>query len=213
MMKKGIIFDLDGTLWDACDIVTESWNIYLKEAAADLGIQLTVEQLRSVMGKTMTEIGEILMCRAEPGRRAELTEGCCTFEVEYLKDKGGILYPDLLEVFETLSKEYSLYIVSNCQEGYIEDFIGWSHTESYIEDIENFGRTGREKSYNIRLLAERNKLDQAVYVGDTEGDYNSTVEAGLPFIHAAYGFGKVPAGVPAVGSLKELPEAVRKVQG
>jgi phosphoglycolate phosphatase len=35
-------------------------------------------------------------------------------------------------------------------------------------------------------------LSAAVYVGDTFGDFLATKEAGIEFIHAAYGFGKVP---------------------
>ena len=67
------------------------------------------------------------------------------------------------------------------------------------------------KDRNIRMLAERNHLDAAVYVGDTQGDYESTCKAGYHFIHAQYGFGKVEESVPYVDSLKELPGTVRKL--
>ena len=35
-MKKGVIFDLDGTLWDACAAIADSWNEYLTEKRTDL---------------------------------------------------------------------------------------------------------------------------------------------------------------------------------
>lgn len=212
-MKKGIIFDVDGTLWDACAIVAESWNLYLEQYAKDVDVHLTEQDLRNVMGMTMSDIGDTLFGMVTKERRMEVTEGSCVFEVEYLKDKGGILYPDLKETFRILSKDYHLYIVSNCQVGYIEDFIHWAGVEELIEDFESFGNTGQVKSYNIRAVAERNHLDQAVYVGDTLGDYNSTREAGLPFIHARYGFGKVDESVPYINGLRELPEMVKKVLG
>ena len=49
-----------------------------------------------------------------------------------------------------------------------------------------------EKADNIKEIVRRNNLKDAVYIGDTMGDYNATKETGLPFIHAAYGFGEVP---------------------
>ena len=30
-MKKGIIFDMDGTLWDSAAQVAESWNVVLEK--------------------------------------------------------------------------------------------------------------------------------------------------------------------------------------
>jgi phosphoglycolate phosphatase len=58
------------------------------------------------------------------------------------------------------------------------------------------------------MVVERNNLDKAVYVGDIMGDYESAMKAGIGFIHAAYGFGTVPAGTPFINSITELPEAV-----
>lgn len=211
-MKKGIIFDVDGTLWDSCEVVAESWNAYLEKEAPDVKVHLTDQDLRSVMGKTMTQIGDALFPMVSPERRAQVTEGCCVFEVDYLrKVRGGQVYPGVREVMERLAGEYHLYIVSNCQEGYIEDFIYWAGVGDLIEDFESFGNTGLEKYENIRLLAERNSLDAAVYVGDTQGDYESTCKAGLPFIHARYGFGKVDESLPYINGLEELPQLVKEM--
>lgn len=211
-MKKGIIFDVDGTLWDSCEVVAESWNVYLEKEAPDVKVHLTDQDLRSVMGKTMTQIGDALFPMVSPERRTQVTEGCCVFEVDYLrKVRGGQVYPGVREVMERLAGEYHLYIVSNCQEGYIEDFIYWAGVGDLIEDFESFGNTGLEKYENIRLLAERNSLDAAVYVGDTQGDYESTCKAGLPFIHARYGFGKVDESLPYINGLEELPRLVKEM--
>ena len=214
-MKKAIIFDVDGTLWDACQVVADAWNEYLEKFEPDIAIRLTEQDLRSVMGLTMSDIGDRLFGSIEQPRRHQVTKGCFDYEVEYMKNRGGILYPDVIETFEKLSVKcggtYHLYIVSNCQSGYIEDFIGVTGTQKLIEDLECFGNTGLSKGENIRLLTERNHLDQAVYLGDTEGDYRSTCEAGLLFLHARYGFGKVDPSVPYIDKMEELPEAAEKL--
>lgn len=56
---------------------------------------------------------------------------------------------------------------------------------------------------------ERNQLKSAVYVGDTEGDENAAHTAGIPFIHAAYGFGKAKNPEGRIQSLSNLIEEVK----
>ena len=61
------------------------------------------------------------------------------------------------------------------------------------------------KGANIALIAERNKLDRAYYIGDIQGDYDATMEAGFDFIHAAYGFGRIKEKVPELKRFSDLP--------
>ncbi len=41
-------------------------------------------------------------------------------------------------------------------------------------------------------------MDDAVYVGDIQGDYDASMDAGVKFIHAAYGFGTIEDKVPEI---------------
>ena len=113
-------------------------------------------------------------------------------------------------VLAELSQKYELFIVSNCQSGYIETFLQYHKLERYFTDYECPGGTGREKGENIRIVIDRNNLEKAVYIGDTQGDYESAVFAGIPFIHAAYGFGNVEADVPKIKSIGEIANAVKE---
>lgn len=212
-MKKGIIFDVDGTLWDACKVIAESWNDYLRKYASDVDVVLTEEDMRRVMGMTMKDIVDTLFPMIEERRRSELSAEIFRYEVEYMENKGGVIYPDVVEIMRELAKEYHVYICSNCQLGYIEDFIKNAKVEDVVEDFVSYGETEKTKDYNIRLVVERNQLDAAVYVGDTQGDYESTCKAGLPFIYARYGLGEVKDEVPAINCMKELPMAVKKILG
>ena len=107
---------------------------------------------------------------------------------------------------QKLNETYPLYIVSNCQAGYIEAFLDHYGFWNYFKDIECYGNNLRQKGENIRLLAERNGLDEAVYVGDIQGDYDASMHAGVGFIHAAYGFGKIDTEVLKINSFSELPK-------
>ncbi len=210
MAKKGIIFDMDGTLWDSAEGVAKSWTRIVNQEYDKEHI-ISVEDIHGVMGKTMDKIAEVLFPELAEGPRLELLEKCCKDENAYLREHGGVLYPELEETLTELQKQYHLYIVSNCQSGYIEAFLehyGFGH---YFEDIECFGNNGLQKGENIRRLAVRNGLTKAVYVGDIQGDYDATVEAGLTFIHAAYGFGTIAQETAKISCFKELPGVVKEI--
>lgn len=204
-MKKGILFDLDGTLWDSSEEVAASWQEAVKKHSA-AEIEITTEMIQSVMGKSMTDIADIFFKDYDTKTRLELLERCCEEENEYIRRHGGKLLEGLEETLQELLRQgYCLYIVSNCQVGYIEAFLEYHGLSGYFDDFESFGGTGREKGYNIRLVTERNHLDYAVYVGDTQGDYLAATEAGLPFIHAKTGYGTVEAQAPFIEKLSQLP--------
>ena len=101
-----------------------------------------------------------------------------------------------------LQKKYKLYIVSNCQDGYIEAFIKAHHMEKYFEDTECWGRTRLSKGESNKILIARNQLKNPIYA----------VDAGIPFVYAAYGFGEVQDCAYEIQSIRELPEVLERVQ-
>lgn len=202
-INLGIIFDLDGTLWDSSYQVGIAWNEVFKRNG--VGIELTPENMTIMMGRTVPEIGEALLPFIEQPRRRDILRQCCAEENRRLNAYGGSLYPGVIEVLQELSLKYSLFIVSNCEDGYIQSFLNYHHTNRLIKDIECIGRTGLEKAGNIKLIIERNGLKKAVYIGDTLRDMHSAHEAGIPFIHAAYGFGSAPEAEYSINSFSELP--------
>ena len=190
-MIKNIIFDVDGTLWDTTEVVARAWNKAIEVVGGTKAV-ITSDILKKEFGKTMDVIANNLFFDVNEDKKKELIKKCCQSEHEYLEDNSeDLLFPKVKETIEKLSEKCNLYIVSNCQCGYIELFMRKAGIEQYIQDYECFGNTGKGKGDNIKLLVERNQLEEVVYIGDTQGDYEATVVAKVPFVYAKYGFGTV----------------------
>ncbi len=198
-----IIFDVDGTLWDSTKSVAESWNKAIREHSS-LNLTLEPVSLSRVFGKTMTEIADALFPDLSVKERMELLDVCFDEENRYLEDHPGILYPDVVRTIKELSLSCPLYIVSNCQCGYIEVMLRTTGLAPYIRDHLCFGETQVPKCETIRMLIERNNLQSPVYVGDTQGDADSCKTAGIPFIFAEYGFGDVPDARTRIHTFSDL---------
>ncbi|PSL41758.1 phosphoglycolate phosphatase [Planomicrobium soli] len=198
-----IIFDLDGTLWDSREAIAISWN-QVFEGLEEGSFSITKEDLTAMMGLQIDEIGEKLLPQLPAAKRKELLDQCSQVENEYLVENGGILYPEVENVLASLAERYKLFIVSNCQEGYIEAFLKYYGLQKYIQDFENPGRTGLLKGENIKLVMDRNNLAAPVYVGDTEKDREAAELAEIPFVYAEYGFGKVQNADYTIKSFSDL---------
>ncbi|MBU9673915.1 HAD family hydrolase [Planococcus sp. CP5-4] len=197
-----IIFDLDGTLWNSLDVVLKAWNEALEESGAEGN--LTKEDLRGVMGLQAHETREKLFPHLSDEQHRTYTEKASELESTYLRKQGGQLYSGVEHVLDRLAQQYNLYIVSNCQEGYIESFYAYHELDKYFLDFENPGRTGLSKGENIQLVMERNDVAKAVYVGDTKGDREAAKLADVPFVYAAYGFGEVDEFDYVIEEFEEL---------
>ena len=205
-MKTGIIFDMDGTLWNSAKQVAESWSTVTVDK---LGKGVTEEDMYRVMGMPMDKLAKTLFPDHELSELLPLMKISGQIENEYLKEHGAELYPKLEETLQILSERYPLYIVSNCQEGYIEAFLEHYHFRKYFKDHVCYGENEKQKSENIALIIERNHLDRGIYVGDIQADYDAATAGGAEFVHAAYGFGTVEQKVPVIHEFAELPAVLK----
>jgi hypothetical protein len=116
------------------------------------------------MGKTMDEIADIIFSEWSKEERDYLSRRCEVEENEYITIHGGKLYEGVRETLVLLKeKGVPMAVVSNCQEGYIKAFMESMNMHEFFVDYEEWGRTGRGKAENIRLVMERNSADKAVY--------------------------------------------------
>jgi len=207
MQFDALIFDLDGTLWNSSETVAASWRHTIASGYEPL-IQPDGDMIRGLMGMTEAQIRESVF-GVYGEKAAEVCAACLDGEPAYIREHGAMLFPGLEEMLSTLSESYPLFLVSNCQSGYIESFLYCSGMGRYIKAHTCEGDTGMGKADNIRLIMEQNGVKSAVYIGDTASDERSAAAAGCPFIHAAYGFGTALSPVAVAKRLDEIPEIIR----
>ena len=206
---RSLIFDIDGTLWDSRALVAEGYNIQLRAEGYD-HLCVDAEILRALFGKVMTEIADAILAEIEVPERYALMERCMETENRYLaENECHIGYEGVKETLELLAKDYRLFIVSNAQCGYPElcmEKLGITHL---FEGHLCFGDTGTEKGETILELMRRHNITDAVYIGDTQGDYEATLVAGIPFVWAQYGFGDPAGAAGKIADIRQLPETLK----
>lgn len=200
---EAVIFDIDGTLWDAKDEIVYSWNIAIKEHGG-VDKVLTSDMIIPELGKPMNEIMKDLFPELTGEERDSLAEDLYRVENKWVESAPCIVYDGVLETIRELSRQYTLMIVSNCQSGYIEAFLKNTGLGEFFSDYACPGDTGMLKGENIRLVMNRNGIHEAVYVGDTQGDADACKIAGVPMIFAEYGFGKVEGEYPRISRFPDL---------
>ena len=204
MNFDSIILDVDGTIWDTTPIVAKAWNKAIDELYPQVP-HVTADILKGQFGKTMDVIGRNLFGALGDSDQALLLARCCLEEQLALdKNEEDIAYEGVVQSIRELAGKIPLFIVSNCQAGYIELVMKKNGITDYITDFECFGNNGLTKDKNIKLVVERNGLKAPVYVGDTQGDFDACKLAGVPFIWAEYGFGEVKEEI--AGKIKKFSD-------
>ena len=200
-----ILFDLDGTLWDASQPLLDSWASTLKTHFP--GMYVPEEDIiKGAMGNDLD--GLVNYYKPYYGERArEIVLTGLEEEVPYvIKNGGAIIYEGTRDTLEKLCKTKKLFIVSNCQVGYIENFLEYSGLAEYFTSFICAGETGLSKGENAIRIIEKFNLSSPLFIGDTKGDEQAARLAGIDFAYAAYGFGSADSPDYTINSITELAD-------
>lgn len=201
-MKKAIFFDLDGTLWNALSQITISWNLTMEKY--HYAYRFNLETVKSIMGLTPEETCRLLFNDKNLKDGLEIFHLLVKEEINYLSKHPGIIYENEDNVLSVLSAKYDLYVVSNSDKGYIENYLSTCNKEKYFKGHICAGDLGLAKWQNILYLKKKEKIDEVIYVGDTLKDKIESEKAHVKFIHAAYGFGNINDDSLKINNLNEL---------
>ena len=202
LLCDSLIFDMDGTLWDAVDSYVKVWNTTLDHIGVPHS-PVTRGQLLSLMGKHLEDITAVLA--PELAGDTSFLETLDLHERSMMPRLGGVLYPGVKETIAKLAEKIPLFMVSNCGSYGLQNFMDYTGLRPYFTDTLTHGGSGLPKAGNIAVIVERNNLKHPIYVGDTLTDEEAAHQAGVKFIWCAYGFGTAKAPDATITSIAQLP--------
>ena len=205
MMKPdALIFDMDGTLWDAVDMYAQSWTEVFKSKG--LNRVMLRSDIQSLMGLEIAPFLEKTIPEIPEEERMVFYQNVLNeYKVQLYKGL-VVIYPDVISGLQKLSQSYSLFILSNCDKGGIRLFLDYSNTESYITSYIEHGENYLSKQENMQLLKTKFNLKNPLYIGDTDSDRKASELAGVPFVLVTYGFGVTDKYAAAFESFEDLTE-------
>lgn len=199
-----LIFDMDGTLWDAVDSYCEVWNACFRK----FGVERTVmrDELLKCMGLPLDVIYKNITGDNPQITPTDYLPELEKLEMEMMPHLGGRPYPMMKKGMAKLSEHYRIFLLSNCGVRGLEDMMDFTGIRPFVTEAVTFGATQREKSENMLWLKKKYELSNPIYIGDTEGDCQQTRMAGMPFAFAAYGFGTCENPDWSFNSFEELTD-------
>ena len=184
-----IIWDLDGTLLNTLEDLTDSVNYMLSIHNYP---QRSIEEIRSFVGNGLAKLTE----RALPDTVTPEEYDTCLSEFKayykmHMQDKTGP-YEGILDVLKTLqTKGYHMAVVSNKADAAVKELIPIYFGDLLpvaIGDME-----GREKKPAPDSVYEAMKQlgvtkEECIYIGDSDVDVNTAKNSGIPGIAVLWGF-------------------------
>ena len=205
----GIIFDLDGTLWEVIDSTYKSVNEICEKYRLD---SVSKDVVCSCFGLDKYETARSYFPNMNVDNSLKLLVEIAEININNLYNNGGNVYEGVRETIKDLSAKYKLYIVSNTAEiEYIDAFLNSSDLRDYFNGYIAAGAINITKSEATKKVIKDNNLNRVIYVGDTKNDYIAASDSCVQFVYASYGFGKNIDAKYKISSINQLPSIVDKI--
>ena len=212
-MKTALLFDLDGTLLDTLQDLTNSVNHTMQQYGCP---QRTLEQIRSFVGHGVRN----LIQRALPGKEDDppLDQVLQDYLAYYALHNQDVTapYAGITQALEQLT-QYPIAIVSNKADRDVKPLC-----ERFFSGIYAVGETAdcpRKPAPDMLLRTmERLNCERCIYIGDSEVDVLTAQNAGVPCLSVTWGF-RSPQELINAGAKylchapKDLPAMLEKIVG
>lgn len=213
-MRRGVLFDLDGTLLDTLEDLTDGTNYALRQFGLP---ERSMAEVRQFVGSG----AEKLIRRALPGRKddPDALEVLRVFREFYnthcqIKTRP---YGGILEALAVLKEKYPLAVVSNKPDSAVKPLCARYFPGLYArgESADCPRKPAPDMVYKAMGALG---VEACVYVGDSDVDVYTAKNAGVPCLSVLWGF-RDKAVMESVGGRyfcdapAKLPEAIERIMG
>ncbi len=183
-MKTGILFDLDGTLLDTLEDLTDSVNYALSQYDCP---PRTLEDVRNFIGNGAKKLIE----RSLPGTESDppVEEVLATYQA-YYKTHSQIKtrpYKGIVEALQEISSQYPIAIVSNKPDAatkvLCKEFFGDVYARGESTDCPR-----KPAPDMLQKAMQIIGVDTCIYVGDSEPDVLTAKNLGVKCLSVLWGF-------------------------
>ena len=205
MEFKNYIFDMDGTIWDAAEMAARGFTAGIRASGMSDRV-VTVEDIHRNFGLTLEQVAVNLLPELSEKEAVAVILECVKHQYGEMDGHvGEMVYPQFEATLQRLKERgCGLYIVSNCLDGYLDILYRNLDVKRYIDGDAWLHHPMHCKADNIRYIVDKYQLTDACYVGDIQGDYEASRQAGVEFVFAAYGYGDVPEAKYTINQFSDL---------
>ncbi len=188
-MLELLIFDLDGTLADTGQDITDALNYALQPYGAK---NYSVEETKMMVGSGISALLSSLLPsdKSSPAAQKEVEVRFIDFYSKHLHDN-TIAYPHVTDTLEKL-KGYRKAVLSNKRTEYTKDILQKLGIARHFDVIWGSDSVREKKPSPVPildLLKEFNILrDKTAIIGDSNYDVEAGKAAGVKVIGVTYGF-------------------------
>lgn len=204
-MIRGIVFDLDGTLWNTEEAYIDTYRRISKDFPF---CNATDDEVRACLGQKLEEVVKRLFSGFED--KKQIAQLSVQYVIEYCLRNPHFYSDNLVDIFKTLSKKYNLYIISNCPRDFLDSFLTVSKISEYL--VDTFSITEGAKNEHLRKIT-KNYTERILFVGDSQYDYDEIENhSSVHFCFAKYGYLDCEKYEYYINSLDEIVKLANKIE-
>ena len=190
MMKTTYIFDLDGTLLDTLQDLAAAVNFALRKNGME---EHSIDDIRRFVGNGVRKLIE----RAVPdgSKNPRIDEVFADFRSYYMQHSLDATkpYDGITEILQELKQRgCKMAVVSNKMMAATQELVAHFFPEIEVAIGENEAEGIRKKPAPDMVFEALNRLgaeaESAVYIGDSDVDIQTAMNAGVPCISVLWGF-------------------------
>ena len=216
-----LAFDIDGTIYDAGDILEESFRdgvLSFIEGGFCKSLDIpTKEEIVATLGLTLSDIFITLFPLLDESERVKLSLVCTDNLVNMIKEKKGALIDGVYETLERLnSMNFNMLVASNGARDYVEAILETYNIKRFFSEPFIYAEGSiKDKTDIIRRYIRLNPERKLIMIGDRATDLNAAKYNNIPFIGCAFGHAgddEIKGEKYIVHSFSEIPVMLKRMQ-